>query len=156
MAVVNGRAVDDGIGFGQLNLLDHLPGLDIVTEEGAQVGIADPERISFPTDAVRAIGGHGPGRLNFPGLRIHDIQRPRRRNREVQEAPAVLDTMGPGPTKSVLRIERDLSVRKSRGASPARTGVSTGGGSRCRRSPSSTTSRRGRRRGALIFRICRL
>src|SRR5262245_11051197 len=27
MAVVNGRAVDDGIGVSQLNLLDHLPGL---------------------------------------------------------------------------------------------------------------------------------
>src|SRR4026208_826640 len=61
VTVVDCRAVDDRISLAELDLLDHLAGLDVVPEERTQIRVGDPQRIAFPSHAVRAIGRDRPG-----------------------------------------------------------------------------------------------
>src|SRR5262245_292831 len=109
ITIMDRYAVDERILLRQLDLFHDLAGLPVVAEERSPVGIGDPERVSFPTNAMGAIPGRLPHRLDFPKLGVEHIHTTRRQDGEIQQPVAKFHSLAALASRPSGRCQRHLA-----------------------------------------------
>ena len=97
----------------ELNLFDDLA-IHIEPKERVEIGVGIPQCLAIlvPRQPVRPVSRHRPRLLYDPGLGLHDNQKAGRRNDEIEQAILGNDAVGSCSAIAVLRVERQLAVRK--------------------------------------------
>src|SRR5207248_1530524 len=120
-------AVDYGRVVVELDLLQHLAGFGVESEEGVPVRIGIPDRffLVVPDHVVRAIARQRPHVLDDPALAIDHEDVPGRRTGVVEQSVLVDDAVSPCTAGALLRLERHLAVRQSTTAAERAQSAST-------------------------------